>query len=127
LTYRVLAALTAIGTKTINPIFVGQGYIDSSGYGGGPNGLLDRFVLPGEVARPREDDPFGQPGYRFWLPVRGEEPLMVIEQSTATAWFLDSSDSIDLRASYISNAKEPALVAAELLRRALAGGDLADN
>jgi hypothetical protein len=52
---------------------------------------------------------------------------MVIEQSTATAWFLDSSDSIDLRASYISNAKEPALVAAELLRRALAGGDLADN
>lgn len=119
LTYRVLAALAAIGTKTINPIIVRQGYIDSD-YGG-PNGHLERFRLPEELTRRRDSDLMGEPGYRFWIPVRGEEPLMTIEQSTATAWFLGSAEPTDLHAGYQASGKEPAVVAAQLLKWSVTG------
>jgi hypothetical protein len=119
LTYRILAALAATATKTIDPILIGQGYIDSD-YGG-PNSHLERFRPPEELTRRRNGDLMDEPGYRFWIPVRGEEPLMAIEQSTATAWFLGSTEPTDLRAGYQASGKEPAVVAAELLKRSVTG------
>lgn len=121
LTYRVLAALAATGAKTIDPIVIGLGYIDTSGCGGGPNDYLEQFRLPEELAGRRDGDLFDEPGYRFWIPVRGEEPLMTIEQSTATAWFPGSAEPTDLRAVYNASGKEPAVVAAELLKRSVTG------
>ena len=121
LTYRVLAALAAIGTKAIAPIRIVQGFIDSSGYGGGRNEDLDRFQLPTDMTARREDDLLGEAGYRFWLPMRNHQPLMAIEQSSATAWFIGSDRPMNLQELYRSSAKEPALVAAELLRRSVTG------
>lgn len=119
LTYRVLAALAGFGSKTVHPIWIEQGYIDSSGYGGGPNGTLREFTIPDHLTSARPDDFFGEPGYRFWIPVRDNKPLAAIEQTSATAWFLDGAAPLDLMAAYRSLAKEPALVAAAVLRRAL--------
>lgn len=119
LTYRVLAALAGFGAKTVHPIWVQQGYIDTSGYGGGPNSALGEFTIPDELITARPDDFLEEPGYRFWIPVRDDTPLAAIEQTTATAWFLDDSEPIDLMAAYRSMGKEPALVAATVLRRAL--------
>ena len=119
LTYRVLAALAGFGSKTVHPIWIEQGYIDSSGYGGGPNGILRQFTIASDLTAVRPDDFYEEPGYRFWIPVRDDKPLAAIEQTSATAWFLDGSDPIDLMATYRSMAKEPALVAAAVLGRAL--------
>lgn len=119
LTYRVLAALAGFGSKTVHPIWIEQGYIDTSGYGGGPNEMLRRFTIPEALTAVRPDDFYNEPGYRFWIPVRDDTPLAAIEQTSATAWFLDGPASLDLTASYRSMAKEPALVAAAVLQRAL--------
>ena len=37
LTLRVLATIAATGVKSVHPIEIVPGYIDTSGYGGGPN------------------------------------------------------------------------------------------
>jgi len=121
LTYRVLAALAAMGTKTVHPIGIAQGYIDTSGYGGGPNTALRDFSIPSHLTDVRSEDFYGEPGYRFWLPCRDGAPFAAIEQTSATAWFLNRSAHLDLRMAYRELHKEPALVAAEVLRTALAG------
>lgn len=120
LTYRVLAALTSFGLKTIRPIIVEQGFIDSSGdYGSGHNHLMNRFEFPSHLFEPRKDDLFGQPGYRFWIPTREGAPLCAIEQTSATAWFPESKQSVDLMTSYQRNHKEVVLVASEILHTAV--------
>ena len=120
LTYRVLAALAAIGTKTIRPISIEQGYIDSSGYDGGRHPGLNEFSFPDELTHVRDDDFFHKPGYRFWMPYREGKPLVAIEQSTATVWFTNRPDSLQLMSLYKRLHKEPALVAAEILKKSLA-------
>lgn len=115
LTYRVLAALTSFGLKTIHPIVIEEGFIDSSGEHGGHNFLMDQFTFPAELTRPREDDLFGIPGYRFWIPTRDSKPLCAIEQTSATVWFSNTSTSLDLMSMYRSNHKEIPVVAAMLL------------
>ncbi len=67
LTYRVLAAIAATAVKTVHPIEIEHGYIDTSGYGGGPNRVLDQFSVSAALTAVRDDDLFGQPGYRFWI------------------------------------------------------------
>jgi hypothetical protein len=119
LTYQVLAALVAFSFKVENPIWIEQGYIDTSGYGGGPNGLLAAFAIPEHLTAVRDDDMFGEPGYRFWMPVRAGKPLVAIEQTSATAWFLDDASSLDLTSAYLRLFNDASLVAAEVLKRAL--------
>lgn len=118
ITYRVLAALAGFGSKTVHPIEIEQGFIDSSDEGG-PNQRLEQFTIPSNLADPRREDFFDQPGYRFWMPVRDDKPLAAIEQTSATAWFLDGAEPLDLMAAYRSLAKEPTLVAAAVLQRAV--------
>lgn len=119
LTYRVLAALTGIGSKTVHPIEIVQGFIDIDSDGGGPNETLRLFDISDDQIAPRSDDFHGEPGYRFWIPMRDGKPLAAIEQTSATAWFLDGTSTLDLMETYRSMAKEPALVAAAVLERAL--------
>lgn len=119
LTYRVLAALAGFGAKTVHPVWIEQGYFDTSGDGAGPNEALGHFAISDDLIGARPDDFSGEPGYRFWIPCRDGKPLAAIEQTSATAWFLNASDPLDLMAAYRSSAKEPALVAAAVLRRAL--------
>ncbi len=125
LTYRVLAAISASAVKTVRPFEIQLGFIDSSGDGSERNYRLDEFDLPSELTERRDDDFYGEPGYRFWIVVR-EDPslmedqsLMVLEQSSATAWFRGSSSPVDLMDEYRKQHKEPSLVAATVIGRAL--------
>lgn len=78
LTYRILAAIASTAVKSVHPIDIQLGFIDSSGYGGGQNPALTDFaVIPAELLRPREDDMFGEPGYRFWVVLRDDVPVLV--------------------------------------------------
>lgn len=61
----MLAAITATAFKSVHPIEIQEGYVDSSGYDGGPNENLDAFPIDPQRLRPQPDDFFDQPGYRF--------------------------------------------------------------
>lgn len=122
LTYRILAALAATAIKSVHPIEIQQGYIDTSGCGGGPHPVLEKFGIDGELLRTREDDFFTEPGYRFWIPVRDGEPLMALEQTSATAWFPGSTKSVDVMKLYKAGYRDTAVAAAALLRHAIGAG-----
>lgn len=119
LTYRVLAALAATAIKSVHPIEIQQGYIDTSGYGGGPNRVLGEFDIDGDLLRTREDDFFREPGYRFWIPLRDGQPLMALEQTSGTAWFPGRKESVDVMKIYRDGHRDAAVAAAELLRHAI--------
>lgn len=76
---------------------------------------MERFSFPSEVNRPREEDFYGQPGYRFWIPTRDGKPICAIEQTSATVWFRNSAASIDLMTLYRASHKEVPIVAAAVL------------
>lgn len=121
ITYRVLAALTATAVKTVHPITIESGQIDTSGYGGGPNPVLDVFrSIPDELRRARDDDLFGQPGYRFWIVRRDRVPILAIEQDDGTAWTPHHPGGVDLLGLYELSRHHLPTVTLELLR-------LADN
>ncbi|HSH62027.1 MAG TPA: hypothetical protein VK988_20740 [Acidimicrobiales bacterium] len=64
LTYRILAAIASTAVKSVHPIEIQLGFIDSSGYGAGPNPALSAFrAIPAELSRPRDDDLFGEARY----------------------------------------------------------------
>lgn len=119
LTFRVLAALAAIGFKTVHPIIIEEGFIDSSGEESGHNPSMEMFDFPTELLRARPDDFFGEPGYRFWIPTRDGTPLCAIEQTSGTAWFVGNAEPINLMSLYRKNFKETSLVASKLLRVSL--------
>lgn len=119
LTYRVFAALTATAAKSVHPITIDLGYIESSGMGGsGPNPLLDGFGVPPALRQPRADDLFGEAGYRFWIALRDRKPMFVIEQSSATAYFAGTSHAVDLMALYRHSRRDVTFVAASLQHEA---------
>ena len=121
LTCRVLAALAATAVKTVHRIEIQSGYIDGSGYGGGPNAMLDSFAgIPDDLRRTRHGDLFDEPGYRFWIVMRNDAPLLAFEQDTATAWTRHHKDGIDLMASYRRSRRNLLVVTLDILR-------LADN
>jgi hypothetical protein len=100
LTYRVIAALAAMHVKSVDPVVIEQGFIDSSGEGGGPNELLDRFPISDALLARRPDDLFGEPGYRFWFVVRGDDPLLGFEQTEGRAWVFDTGAELSLMSLY---------------------------
>lgn len=119
LTYRVLACIAALSFKTVHPIVIEQGFIDSSGYGVGRNALLERFSIDPELLRPRADEIGRDPGCRIWMPVRNGEPILAIEDSSATAWLPGSSKPVDLMETYRDTGRDVSLTACVLLSRAL--------
>lgn len=115
LTYRTLASIAGFGFKTVHPIDIEEGYIDTSGYGGGASQLLAEFSIPSELTDVRPDDFYGEPGYRFWIPRREGKSICAIEQTSGTAWFHNRKDPLVLSDEYRSCKKEMALVAARIL------------
>lgn len=99
LTYRVIAELVAHLVGAGRRVVVEQGYVATSGYGGGPNPVLSSFGFPAELLARRADDLFGEPGYRFWIPMVDGAPVMAVEQGSATA-FLVGGDTVDVWSAY---------------------------
>lgn len=116
LTYRVLAMIAATATKSVRPIDIESGYFDSSD-GGFPNRDLDLFPATPELLRhPRDEDLFGQPGYRFSIVRHAGGPILAIEQHEGLAWTRSRLGPVDLHAAYRSAGRSVLAVAAELLR-----------
>ena len=104
------------GVGDAAPIMIEQGFIDSSGYGGGPNTSLERFSTPAALVEGRPDDLFGEPGYRWWLACRGREPFVALEQSSASASFVDRPGAFDVAGAHRAAGGDPGAVAAALVR-----------
>ena len=121
LTYRVLAALAATAVKSVHPIEIEAGQLDTSGGGGGPNDALDSFgSIPTELRRDRDDDPFQLGGYRFWIVLRDGVPILAFEQEQGMAWTQHHGEAFDLMGLYERSRHNVLIVALDLLR-------LADN
>lgn len=118
LTYRVLAAIASTAVKSVHPIDIQLGFIDSSGYGGGQNPALTDFaVIPAELLRPREDDMFGEPGYRFWVVLRDDVPVLALEQREALAWTTHHDLAYSVMDLYQESRRSLLVTALKLLRR----------
>lgn len=121
LTYRVLAALAATAVKAVHRIEIQPGYIDTSGGGGGPNDALHSFPsIPDDLRRMRAGDLFGESGYRFWIVMRNDVPILAFEQDKGMGWTPHHPEGFDLMASYRRSRRNLLVVALDLLR-------LADN
>lgn len=117
LTYRVLAAIAATAFKSVHPIEIQQGYIDSSGYDAGPNRNLDDFPIDPEHLRSQADDLFGEARYRFWIVVRDEVPMLAVDEAAALAWTSYDASPIDLMALFTSSRRHVLTTALEVLSR----------
>ena len=118
LTYRILAAIASTAVKSVHPIDIQSGMIDTSGYGGGPNEALDEFsAIPDELRRPRPDDLLGHPGYRFWVVVRDGVPVLALEQSEGLAWTQHHDVGFSTMGLYEESRRHLLVTALKLLRR----------
>lgn len=118
LTYRILAAIAATAIKSVHPIEIQPGIIDTSGYGGGPNEALDAFSSIGaELLRPRDDDFYGEPGYRFWIVTRDDVPVLAFEQREGLAWTPHHSVAFPVQELYEESRRHLLVTALKLLRK----------
>jgi hypothetical protein len=117
LTCRILAAIAATAVKTVHPIDIQPGLIDTSGYGRGPNEVLGGFPIPDDLLRPAPDDLLGQPGSRFWIVLRDDVPVLAFEQRRGLAWTAHHGVSFDVVALYEESRRHLLVTALKLLRR----------
>lgn len=117
LTYRVLAAIAATSFKSVHPIEIQQGYIDSSGYGGGPNQNLDGFPIDRDRLRRGSEDLFGEARYRFWIVIRDEVPVLAVDQADAFAWTQHGATPIELMELFKKSRRNVLTTTLEVLRQ----------
>lgn len=119
LTLRILAAIAATCTKSVEPIEIIPGMIDTSGYGAGPH--LESFAafsaIPRILLAPRGTDYDGQPEYRFWFVWRSEEPILAFEQREGMAWTRHHAVAWPLMDLYAESRRHLLVTALKLLRR----------
>lgn len=110
LVHRSISALTSLQVLA-EPLTVEQGYIDSSGYSAGPSPwMAELTAVPPTLRKPLPEDPFDQPGYRFWR-VTSSNLWVAFETSTGTAWGR-RGDAVDLADAYRQEARKlPRLLA----------------
>jgi len=123
LVYRVIAAIAATSFMTVRPIEIEPGYVDTSGYGGGPTSWLDMFPISSDLRLPQSDDPFGESGYRFW---RCKRPglMLAFETSSGKAW-ASTGAPVDLMRIYRSMDRDIDALALHTIRHGSVGNDSA--
>lgn len=117
LTYRLLAAIAAMAFKSVHPVEIQQGFIDSSGYDAGANENLERFPIDSERLYSRSDDFLGEARYRFWIVVRDGVPVLAIDQADGFAWTRHDPAPIDIMSLYDATGRRLLISALEVLRR----------
>lgn len=117
LTFRLLAAIATTAFKSVHPIEIQQGFIDSSGYDAGPNSNLDGFPIDPARLRARPDDFFDEARYRFWIVVRDGVPVLAIDQADAVAWTSHQDTPIELMTLYKQSRRHLLTTTLEVLRR----------
>jgi len=103
--------------KSVHPIEIVPGYIDTSGYGGGPNEeAFESFsAIPRELRAPRGTYLDGD--YRFWFVYRDDVPVLAFEQSNALAWTQHHDVAWDVMKLYTESRRHVLVTALKLLRR----------
>lgn len=117
LTYRVLAAVAATAFKSVHPIEIQQGFIDSSGYDAGSNPNLDGFPIDPERLRAQPDDFYGESRYRFWIVVRDDVPVLAVDQADGFAWTAHDPTPIHIMDLYKGSRRHLLTTTLEVLRR----------
>ena len=117
LTYRLLAAIAVSAMHSGRSVEIQEGYIDTSGYGGGPNEALGAFPISDELLRVRDDDFWQQAGYRFWIVMRDEWPILAAEQTGGVVWLYGGEHQIDLVDLYRKSHRNIRSTAAKLLKQ----------
>jgi hypothetical protein len=119
LTLRVLAAIASTAVKSVHPIEIQPGMIDTSGYGGGVNrAAFDVFTgIPDELLAARPDDFYGHAGYRFWFVSRDAVPILAFEQREGLVWTSHHETPADLMGLYKESRRHLLTVVLKLLRR----------
>jgi hypothetical protein len=120
LTLRILAGIAAAHVKTIHPIDIRSGMLDTSGYGGGrADELFDAFpAIPDDLLQDRPDEPLGQGASRFWFVLRDDAPILALETSTGSAWTSHHSGGVSLLDTYRSRRRNLIATALDVLARA---------
>lgn len=99
--YRRLAAIASTAVKSVQPIEIQLGFIDSLGYDAGTNPALTAFgAIPAELLLPRDNDLFGEAGYRFWVVLRDDVRVLAVEQQEGLAWIPHHEAALSLRNLY---------------------------
>jgi hypothetical protein len=116
---RVLAAIAATGMKSVHPIEIVPGMVDTAGYGGGTNrAAFESFgAIPQELLDAQPDDLFGEPGYRFWFVFRHDVPVLAFEHSQALAWTQHHEVPWPVMDLYVESRRHLLVTALKLLRR----------
>lgn len=117
LVYRVLAAIAAAGCAGDMAVDIQEGFIDTSGFGGGDNGALALFSVPSDLLCVRDDDLYGNAGYRFWIVDVDTRPVIAVEQTSGSAWIVGSDEQIDLMALFETSSGDVSSIADVLLAR----------
>ena len=120
LTLRILAAIAATAVKSVEPIEISPGIIDTSGpLGGGVDrGAFEAFpAIPSEMLEPRGDDLKGHAEYRFWFVRRNDVPVLAFEQSHGLAWTAHHDNAWVLMDLYTESRRHLLVTALKLLRR----------
>jgi hypothetical protein len=118
LTYRVLAAIASTAVKSVHPIDIQPGLIDTSGYGGGYNTALNAFPhIPVELREPQVGDLLDEPGYRFWIVHRNDVPVLTFEQSQGLAFTQHHAAPFSVMDLYEESRRHLLVTALKILRR----------
>ena len=114
LTLRVLAALASTAVKSVRPIAIESGFLDTSGYGGGPNPALEEFGLGRFSAS--ANDPYGEAAAAFWVVVRAGEPILALDERSGRILTSQGAASPTLMDLYATSKRDIVVTALELLR-----------
>lgn len=112
LLYRVIARWIAFGLFQTEDRRCLNGYLDTSGEGGGVReDLFDLFPAALERLRIQEEGDFlEQPAYRFWFLCYGGSPVVAFE-TNGSVWFRDNT-SWEIKKAYNKHCKIDLLVSA---------------
>lgn len=114
LVYRVIAESLRLTMLRPTHVTWVSGFHDTSGESGGPaDHLFGPFPGARKAVQARqEDDPLGEPAYRFWFAVAGNEPLCALD--TSAQLYLGDGTPRDFMKAYQGNRNVTDLVASQL-------------
>lgn len=112
---RVLARFAASAAPTTRRWDIRNGFLDTSGYGGGVNEFVDKF--PGITLDRLPSDPGGESSYRYWFVLDHEDtPFTAVDVDRGLAWRRDGGGAqIDLMKIYKTSGRRIDAVMKEVM------------
>lgn len=115
LTNRVLAAIAATAVKSVQPVFIVGAFV-SEGQCGEREPLAPFAGIPSYLAAAPIDDLPWERGYRFWVVVRGGEPILAVTAETGLVFNCHHPKPVSVMDKYIEYRRDLLYTSAKLLR-----------